>query len=593
LQCFTHIDYDSPKFFMDRSDMDSYTKQRTPIIMNKTQAEIDAAIDRIRKSGLSKEDADLFIGAAEFAIWFPQALKEKDISIKNLRRALFGETNPKKKKKNNKKENDSNNLNQSAELNNQNILSSENNESAASQPLEPNQNSNVNVIDMEEAKSKKQGHGRMGFDAYPDCKQVFVSHTTLKVGDFCPEQCGGKLYSLSPGIVVRIDGNPLATVTNYRVETLRCALCSFVFKADLPEGVSKTEKYNELFKANLAIQKYFAAMPFYRQETLQAMLDFRLPDSTQFDLVEQVADCAYPVIGALEEMAANGELLNFDDTNAKILSVIAHNKQNPNKERSGMFTTGFVAKTSDNHAITLFYTSTKHAGENLATLLEKRIESEKKINAMCDALSRNVPESLQDRVVEINCLAHGFRKFRDVLDYYPEFCLHVIQELGKIYENEDATVDMSIDDRMTYHQKHSRPIMDDLRIYLERQFKEKLIEPNSHLGKAITYMTKRWEKFTRFYTLPGTPIDNNLAERVLKIPIRIRKSAMFYRTQHGARISDILLSLIETARQCKVNPAHYLVSLQKNKSAVHKNSADWVPWQYRTTLEKMHLQIAA
>ena len=566
------------------------SKQRAPNIVNKSQSEIDAAIDRLRKSGLSKDDADLFIGAAEFAVWLPQALKEKDISIKNLRRTLFGENNNKKnsKKKNNKNnDKDAKNNENTDSHKNADATLSENNEQPVNPPAEQKQNSSV--VDIKTIKSKKPGHGRMGHDAYTNANKVFVSHNTLKAGDLCPEKCGGKLYLLSPGHVIRVVGNSFATVTEYSVETLRCALCNTVFSADLPDGVSKTEKYDPKFKAQLAIQKYYAGMPFYRQENIQAMLGFPLPDSTQFDLVEQVADCAYPVISALEKIAANGELSHYDDTGVKILSVIADNRANPDKKRTGMFTTGIISKVNDNQKIALFYTGTKHAGENIAALLQHRNKEIDKIILMCDALASNTPKALQDIIVECNCLSHGFRKFRDLLEYYPEICLHVIHALSIIYENDEKTKNMNHYARLHFHRKYSKPIMKKLHKWLKKQMHKKLVEPNGHLGGAIKYMLKHWDKLTRFLTVPGAPIDNNIVERALKIAIRNRKNAMFYKTLHGATIGNILTSLIETARLSGVNPVDYLVALQENKSAVHKNPADWVPWMYQKTLENMRL----
>lgn len=570
--------------------MDRCKKQKHPVIMNKSQLEIDAAIARIRKSGLSKEDADLFIGAAEFAIWFPQALKEKDISINNLRRMIFGETNKKKNRKNqNDKNNDKdakNSENTDSDKSTDNA-SSENTEQPANPSAEQNQNSNV--VGIGTAKDKKPGHGRMGHDAYTNANKVFVPHGTLKPGDLCPEQCGGKLYLFSPGHVIRITGNSFATATEYTVETLRCALCNTVFNADLPDGVSKTEKYDPKFRAQLAIQKYYAGMPFYRQENIQAMLGFPLPDSTQFDLVEQVADCVYPVISALEKMAANGTLSHYDDTGAKILSVIASNQANPDKKRTGMFTTGIISKTNDNRTIALFYTGIKHAGENITTLLLNRHTEKEKIILMCDALAYNTPKALQDLIIECNCLSHGFRKFRDLLEYYPEICLHVIQALGIIYENDEKTSGMTNNERLYFHRKYSKPVMQKLQSWLKKQINKKCVEPNSHLGGAIKYMLKHWPKLTRFLTTAGAPIDNNIVERSLKIAIRNRKNAMFYKTLHGAAIGNILTSLIETARLSNVNPIDYLVALQENKSAVHKTPADWVPWTYQKTLENMRL----
>lgn len=568
--------------------MDCCTKQKLPHIMNKSHAEIEETLERIRKSNLSKDDADLLTGCVEFATWFPQALKEKDISIKNLRRMIFGETNKKKnrKNKNNKNGNkdDKNDENTNADISAGTALQ-ENNEQLINPSVEQNQNSKV--VDIKIAKPKKPGHGRMGHDVYTNANKVFVPHDTLKAGDVCPEKCGGKLYLFSPGHVIRVTGNSFATVTEYGVETLRCALCNTVFSADLPDGVSKTEKYDPKFKSNLALQKYYAGMPFYRQENIQQMLGFPLPDSTQFDLVEQVADCAYPVIGVLEKIAANGELSYYDDTSAKILSVIADNRANPDKKRTGMFTTGIISKIHGNQKIALFYTGIRHAGENITALLQHRNTEKEKIILMCDALERNTPKSLQDRIIECNCLSHGFRKFRDLLEYYPEVCLHVIHNLGIIYENDGKTKDMTDYARLHFHRKYSKPIMKKLHKWLKKQFHQKTVEPNGHMGGAVKYMLKHWDKLTRFLTIPGAPIDNNIVERSLKIPIRNRKAAMFYKTQHGAHISDILLSLIETARLNSVNPIDYLVALQENKSAVHKNPADWVPWLYRETLENM------
>lgn len=557
--------------------------------MNKSQIEIDDAIARMKNNNATQDDMNFFIGCTEFAIWLPKALKEKDISIKNLRRALCGESTSekKRKKKNKNSDKDAKNNENTDSDKNADTASSENNEQPVNPPTEQNKNSNV--VDIKTAKPKKPGHGRMGRDVYTNANKVFIPNDTLKSGDFCPEKCGGKVYIYGPGIVVRVTGNSFATVTEYNPERFRCNLCGFIVTAKLPDGVSETEKYDPKFKAQLAIQKYYAGMPFYRQENIQQMLGFPLPDSTQFDLVEQVADCAYPIISALEKIAANGTLSHYDDTGAKILSVIADNRANPDKKRTGMFTTGIISQINDVQKIALFYTGTKHAGENITALLQHRNKEIDKIILMCDALASNTPKSLRNIIIECNCLSHGFRKFRDLLEYYPEICLHVIHALGIIYENDEKTSNMTNNERLYFHRKHSKPIMKKLHKWLKKQINKKLVEPNGHLGGAVKYMLKHWEKLTRFLTVVGAPIDNNIVERSLKIAIRNRKNAMFYKTLHGATIGNILTSLIETTRLSSVNPVDYLVALQENKSAVHKNPADWVPWLYQKTLENMRL----
>ncbi len=88
---------------------------------------------------------------------------------------------------------------------------------------------------------------------------------------------------------------------------------------------------------------------------MQRLLGFPLPDATQFELVESVADAAYPVVNSLEKKAANGELVHNDDTKVKILSIMQENKANPDKDRPGMHTSCIIAK-SEGHTIALYYT---------------------------------------------------------------------------------------------------------------------------------------------------------------------------------------------------------------------------------------------
>ena len=113
-----------------------------------------------------------------------------------------------------------------------------------------------------------------------------ISHANVKSGDFCPERCGGKLYTIEPGILLRITGQDFAKLTRYHIEKLRCNTCGVIVKASLPEQIGQ-EKYDERFKAILTVQKYFAGVPFYRQEQFQELIGFPLPDATQWELIEQ------------------------------------------------------------------------------------------------------------------------------------------------------------------------------------------------------------------------------------------------------------------------------------------------------------------
>ena len=52
-------------------------------------------------------------------------------------------------------------------------------------------------------------------------------------------------------------------------------------------------------------------------------------------------------------------------------------------------------------------------------------------------------------------------------------------------------------------------------------------------------MLKRWETLTRFLSVPGAPLGNNVAEQGLKMAILHRRNSLSYKTLAGARVGDI------------------------------------------------------
>src|SRR6202043_2398422 len=92
----------------------------------------------------------------------------------------------------------------------------------------------------------------------------------------------------------------------------------------------------------------------------------------------------------------------------------------------------------------------------------------------------------------------------------------------------------------------SGPLMTELHDWMETQLAEHKTEPNSGLGKAISYLLNHWTKLTVFLWQPGAPIDNNIVERALKKAILNRRNALFYKTLNGAGGVDLFMSRIHT-----------------------------------------------
>ena len=256
------------------------------------------------------------------------------------------------------------------------------------------------------------------------------------------------------------------------------------------------------------------------------------------------------------------------------------------EDRNGMFTSGIVS-TKDGHKIALFFSGRRHAGENLADILRRRREGLETPIQMCDALSRNLPKEL--KVILANCIAHSRRKYVAVIENFPTKCRYVIETLAKVYKNDEVAreEEMSPEERLKFHQENSGPVMEELFAWLNRQFDEKLIEPNSTLGDAIDYSIKHWQKLTLFLREPGAPLDNNICESALRKAVIHRNNSLFYKTEHGAEVGDCFMSLINTCRLSGEDPFHYLTELQLHHKELAANPAEWMPWNYRETLARI------
>ncbi len=77
---------------------------------------------------------------------------------------------------------------------------------------------------------------------------------------------------------------------------------------------------------------------------------------------------------------------------------------------------------------------------------------------------------------------------------------------------------------------------------------------------------------------------DNITERILKSAILHRKNSLFYRTQRGADVGDLFMSLVQTCRANDVNPFDYILAVVRNAIAAKTAPASWMPWNYHTNL---------
>ena len=106
------------------------------------------------------------------------------------------------------------------------------------------------------------------------------------------------------------------------------------------------------------------------------------------------------------------------------------------------------------------------------------------------------------------------------------------------------------------------------------------VEPNSNLGKAMSYFIKHFDELSALCRIPRTPINNNESERALKLIIRGSENSLFYQTAVGANIADVICSILVICHEQGIDAKDYLVAVRQNQLQVRASSEKWLPWNY-------------
>lgn len=551
--------------------------------------QFNALLDRVEKNTLTVEDLPLISDIMRSMAWLSQTLEDANITMHRLKKifgfqtertsALEGLINKEDKK--------------SSEISTNSDESKKDNNSEGIKEVNPNDINAINDSEEDQIpapdtnQKKKRKSNRFSAKDYKDAVVTKIAHHSLKVGCRCPLCKSGNLRLTEPGTVLRILGQPWLQAHIYELERFRCNTCGKTFTAKLPIDVATAPKYDKAAKAIVSILKYRGGFPFYRQESLQTMLETPISDTVLWEMTRDVAMCLEPVFETLIKEASKGDCLHNDDTKARVLDLIRENKSRTNKDRTGIFTSAILSKLS-NREIALFFTGRQHAGENLNDVLGNRPKEMCTPTQMCDASSNNTPKDHQTD--EANCIAHLRRKFYEIAEIWPTYVLPIIVYLNTLFSNERKAKAQGLDEIGIFkmHKEKSAPVMEQLKNYCKDLIDGKKTEPNSNLGKAINYMFNHWEGFTLFLRKPGVPLDNNADERLMKRAVLNRKNGLFFKTEFGAYVGDILLSCIETCQLNEANPYHYLITVQTYKDEIKENPLAWLPWNYEETISRLN-----
>ena len=160
------------------------------------------------------------------------------------------------------------------------------------------------------------------------------------------------------------------------------------------------------------------------------------------------------------------------------------------------------------------------------------------------------------KITALYCNAHARRRFVEALVSYPEEAQYFIDQYKKIYKL-DAELKLLTDPKSrTEKRAEMRPYFEQMLAVgagLRDGYSSK-----SSLVDAIDYYTNNYAGLTHFLGAPDLPIDNNVAERMLRSPVIGRKTWFGTHSERGAETTEVLFSIMQTCKALKVNPRGYL-----------------------------------
>jgi transposase len=562
-------------------------------------SEVETLIKKIEQSNLDEQDKRMIGRILRTFLYLVGMLQEKKITLLRLKEVVFGKKSEKLKREEGEKGEPKNGSGGDAQEGGK----GDGSQTPKNEKLEEGEG---------DTPRRKPGHGRHPASDYPGARKIHCRHQQLVSGSRCPKQyCRGKVYREGPHQFIQFTGQPAIQATQYEQEVVRCRECGAVYEAPLPEGVSP-KKWDETADASIAIERHTKYMPSHRTAKMQEMCGIPLPESVQSERCREVADTLEPIYEQMKKEAANGKVFYIDDTPVRIMELVKENKEKKEQEkreaekretekkeegkekvkekkrkgkkkkkeeRVAIQTSGVVVELRSGVKVVLYFNGRQHAGENVEDIYQLRDPGLPPPMQMSDALACNWCGE-RKRIV-CKCLVHARRKFVEVRRIYPEECNYVLKQIGKIYWNERQTAGISDEERLAYHQKHSGPVMEELKQWMEKQMAEKKVEPNSSLGKAIDYFQTHYEGLSAYLRYAGAPLDNNCCEQVLRPIVIIRKNSYGYKTNRGAKTAAIIQSVIQTCRLNGTNVWQYMVSVLRRSAEVREKPEAFLPWNYK------------
>jgi transposase len=406
----------------------------------------------------------------------------------------------------------------------------------------------------------------------------------------CPACGGTRLSKLGEDVTETLEVIPRSWKVIQTVrEKIACRDCETISQPPAPFHVVPRGWAGPSFLAMLLFEKYGQHQPLNRQAERFAREGVPLSISTLADQVGAAAFALMPLYRLIEAHVLAAVRLHGDDTTVPVMA-----RGKTDVARLWVYVRDDRPFAGTDPPAALFHYSRDRRGEHPRAHLTSWAGI-----LQADAYGGYGELYASGRqpgpVFEAGCFAHARRKFFELADVeaaarkksrgertgiiYP-IALEAVQRLDALFDIERAINGKSVPERRAVRQELSAPLMAELHAWLIAQ-REKLSR-NHDLAKAINYMLRRWDAFTRFLDDGRICVTNNAAERALRCVPLGRKAWLFCGSDRGGQRAAVLYSLIQTARLNNVDPQAWLADvLARIASHPNRRLDELLPWTWR------------
>lgn len=409
-------------------------------------------------------------------------------------------------------------------------------------------------------------------DVVPDNIPVeVVEHRLSEDERVCP-QCGELMKEIGTEVRETLKLIPAKAILRRDVYyTYACENCE---KNDISTPIVKAPKEPAVIPgsfasaeaiAHIMTQKFVMASPLYRQEQEWARQGLKLSRQTMSNWVLRAAeDHLLPVYEELHRQLVQREVLHADETTLQVLHEPGKKAQT--KSYMWLYRTG-----RDGEPPIVLY---EYQPNRKAEHAEKFLEG---FSGYLHADGYQGYHRLPENIQVVGCWAHARRKFDEALNALPPdqregtAALTGLEYCNQLFAWEEQFKGLSPEERTKQRLKEEKPILDALLAWADSVS----AAPKSALGKALHYLKEQWPYLLRYLEDERLELSNNRAERSIKPFVIGRKNFLFANTPLGAQASAVIYSLIETAKETRLDPFRYLTWVLKTAPTMHRALEGW------------------